>query len=700
MSIRQIAIIIIIAILNGSESTEEQFVRESTAEQFVRISPQHPNTATTFLPAHHPNYFRHAGVVTGVSAYAHISLTVDFEKLEETIEYRCRCAHNVRAEVEKNDHLKGNTKKLLKQRTELINRRCEALKTEVNYLRESFQEVDTEINLHKESYANMQDRLRHGKSFNWTTEEEYQLVDREERAAIAAAAISVIGGAIGAIGGYSLASIFGQEYDDSDIWEQIDLTELEIQGIKEDMEWVQESLSSLNDDMEYVQRKLKESDWKDYQRERTEVQIGKVDVCEAALSSLATEIRSVLNGIDSLLNGKLGVGMIRPEVLKAKLEAIDAAANRRRQNVAVRSIHEIYKLPISILSTTSGQVTFAIHVPLFEIRNQLALWEYIAMPTYIEKNSTVGGGAAYMFKPEHDFLAINNDLYFQEMTKADLNECRKVEGTYVCETTVLSRELKQSCITGLFRANEKTMEDECDVEIIAEGQNIIKQVGPHDFAGYFGTPTVVQVSCETYVTGRANSKELLGSYRITIPGGCTGSTATHRFSPIEDLGRFHSLVYVPMKFEITHALEEMDEPEIERVSRQLRTHQRSRVSLHQLRSAIRKPFAWIWNYPKQLLGYLGTIGSILIVVICVGPIFYCFCVKRRFKMLEQLVPDTRVRFMTDDMEMTERPRRRMPSTSSAKSILQLPAAISGSNPTIPRVTDEYVAAMLRPNNHL
>ena len=32
------------------------------------------------------------------------------------------------------------------------------------------------------------------------------------------------------------------------------------------------------------------------------------------------------------------------------------------------------------------------------------------------------------------------------------------------------------------------MEEECDVELIAEGQNVIKQVGPYDFAGYFGTP--------------------------------------------------------------------------------------------------------------------------------------------------------------------------------------------------------------------
>ena len=134
------------------------------------------------------------------------------------------------------------------------------------------------------------------------------------------------------------------------------MTELEIQGIQEDMEWVQESLESLNEDMEYVQRKLKNSDWRNYKQERTEVQIGKVDVCETALSSLTTEIRTVLNGIDSLLNGKLGIGMILTEVLKAKLEAIDAAANRRRQNVAVRSIHEIYKLPISILSVNWGSI--------------------------------------------------------------------------------------------------------------------------------------------------------------------------------------------------------------------------------------------------------------------------------------------------------------------------------------------------------
>ena len=155
----------------------------------------------------------------------------------------------MRAEVEKNEHPIGNTRKLLGQRTNLINRPCETLVTEVDYLRNSFQEIDSEINIHKDSYVAMQDQLQHGKSFNWTFGGEHNQTEREERAAVAMA-LSFIGGALGSMGGYSLASIFGQEYDDSDIWEQIDLTKLEIKGITEDMEWVQGSIDDINDDME------------------------------------------------------------------------------------------------------------------------------------------------------------------------------------------------------------------------------------------------------------------------------------------------------------------------------------------------------------------------------------------------------------------------------------------------------------------
>ena len=172
------------------------------------------------------------------------------------------------------------------------------------------------------------------------------------------------------------------------------------------------------------------------------------------------------------------------------------------------------------------------------------------------------------------------------------------------------------------------MERECDIEIIAEGENVIKQIGPHEFAGYFGTPTIVQVSCETYATGRANSKELTGSYRITVPGGCTGSTNTHRFSPIEDLGKFHSLVHVPTDFQLELALEEIEPPVIEELKHELKTRKITHFSLFKLKNALKKPIDWITYYPKQIIGTLGALSSAIIFAIIAIPIIYFVCNRR------------------------------------------------------------------------
>ena len=68
---------------------------------------------------------------------------------------------------------------------------------------------------------------------------------------------------------------------------------------------------------------------------------GLMTICEEGITTMAAELRTIYTGGDSLLRGQLGVGMIRPGIIKGKLEAIDREANRRRQNIAIRSIHEV-----------------------------------------------------------------------------------------------------------------------------------------------------------------------------------------------------------------------------------------------------------------------------------------------------------------------------------------------------------------------
>ena len=543
-------------------------------------------------------------------------------------------------------------------------------------LREAFQEVDSEINRHKDSYIKRQERLRHGRSANDTTVDEHQ---REQRMAGA-----IFGGILGAIGGYSLASVLGTDFDDSDIWEELKLQQVADQEIYKHIKW--------------VRNLVKDRHYQDFIHEKVEMYNGMMTICEEGITTMAAELRTIFTGGDSLLRGQLGIGMIRPDIIKGKLEAIDAEANRRRQNIAIRSIHEVYLLPVSIIGTQREAVTFAIHIPLFELRNQLALWEYIPMPAYIGKNASVGAGSAYSFRPQKRYLGINDDLFFAELDKSDLNECRKIGSTYVCETTVLTRELKGSCLTGLFLADIATMERECEIEIIAEGENVIKQIGPHEFAGYFGTPTIVQVSCETYATGRANSKELTGSYRITVPGGCTGSTNTHRFSPIEDLGKFHSLVHVPTDFKLELALEKIDPPVIEELNHELKTRKITHFSLFKLKNALKKPIDWITHYPKQIIGSLGALSSAIIIAVIATPVIYFMCNRRR----ETPIPERHhVTFSKTRSGSLRSALRRSFSLDSFKlpsrntSLSSQPPAKPESTESILRPPPDYVSSILR-----
>ena len=69
------------------------------------------------------------------------------------------------------------------------------------------------------------------------------------------------------------------------------------------------------------------------------------------ITDLSFRLRPLFNGVNGLIKGKLGTGLVDPFVLASTLERIDMEANSRRQNTAVRNVHKIYQLPISIKGT-------------------------------------------------------------------------------------------------------------------------------------------------------------------------------------------------------------------------------------------------------------------------------------------------------------------------------------------------------------
>ena len=63
----------------------------------IHVPPAETNGTASFAPANQQNYFRHRGTVTGVSAYAHITMELDFQMISHLIEKGCSCLDATKA---------------------------------------------------------------------------------------------------------------------------------------------------------------------------------------------------------------------------------------------------------------------------------------------------------------------------------------------------------------------------------------------------------------------------------------------------------------------------------------------------------------------------------------------------------------------------------------------------------------------------
>ena len=556
----------------------------------IHVPPAETNGTASFDPAEQQNYFRNRGTVTGVSAYAHITMELDFQMISHLIEKGCSCLDATKAwemrKTPEGEFIKDTTGyKIIFEGILIMESSCIHLKSEAEKLERSFTAVDSEINRFRATYNNLQQSMR------------------QKRVVGAVIGAGLIGGLMGSAGGFGLSAlVLGSDFDSSDIWERIELEATRVHHLEN--EYIK-----LDNWATVIQKELQK-----------EVQLSHittiVNSCNNMITDLSFRLRPLFNGVNGLIKGKLGTGLVDPFVLATTLERIDMEANRRRQNIAVRNIHEIYQLPVSIQGTEGRRITFAVHVPLFEIRNQLSLWEFVATPIEIAGNHTLGDANAYRIINKNEYLAISKDLYFKEFNQAELNECQKFGTTYVCEHTVLTRDVDHSCLAGIYRGNNNATERECEVELLSYSEATIAQVGPNEFAAYFPLPTIVVVECEIYAAGRAKSEELTGAYLITIPNGCRGVTPNFRFSPIEDIGEFHSLVVVPDQLRIHVILNKLPEIEKKAVRQELAIRHSTRISLSKLKSSIRNKLHWVLQWPKRIL-----IG----IAIAIGVGFLAFC---------------------------------------------------------------------------
>ena len=604
-----------------------------TTDEVEYIKTPSRNVETKFREISHKNFFQHRGVITGVSSYAHIAIDFDFNWVHKSNREACSCI----SDLEKNLYQIGSmtSRNMARDQTKELRRTCDRLKKTTSDLESVFMPLETEINRHRESYEDLVAKNDHGAFTNGkyegsefskvskgTRSDDDEVLNREKRVAplIIGGVIGVLlgGGIGGGIG--SIVSYFGgPSYDDDDIWQSTNVNSDNIDRLFNRTKATYAFSQLLSDKIFGLQKTM----YFDQAQ----------DVCGGVIDGYEVAIGDIFQGLRSLAVGKLSPTLVDPVNLRSSLEKIDSEANRRRQNIAVNSVNELYTLPITLVRSHSTRLTITVDIPLFELRNRLSLWEYVSTPTEV-KNATKAYGQAYYFRPENPYLALANDLYFREYSIEELNRCTQIQGTFLCHSTVLTRDARHSCLYALYKGEHTMMEEECEIEMLRKSESSLSQVGANDFVGYFPDETTVHVECEIYRSGRAVSKKLRGLNLITIPEGCAGRTSHYRFHPIMDVGKYHWLVGVPSNFSIDLALDAIHPDQRADLVQKLSVHHATKFSVKRMQKGVTDKMHHIFSKPKEILislisSFVMGIGNIaIILIVVIALIALCKRVRR------------------------------------------------------------------------
>ena len=463
-----------------------------TTDEVEYIKTPSKNVETSFRDISHKNVFQHRGIITGVSSYAHISIDFDFNWVRRSNREACGCI----TDLEKNLYQIGSmsSRKLARDQTSELRRTCDRLTKTTSDLESVFMPLETEINRHRESYEDLVEMTDHcaftngkyegsefTKASSVTRSADDDLLNREKRVApliIGGIIGTLLGGGIGGGIGSIVSYFGGPSYDDDDIWQSTNVNSDNVDRLFNMTKEIYSFSSLLSDKIFGLQKMMYFDQAK--------------DVCEGIVDGYEIAIGDIFQGLRSLAVGKLSPTLVDPVNLWSSLEKIDSEANRRRQNIAVNSVNELYTLLITLVRSHSTRLTITVYIPLFELRNRLSLWEYVSTPTEV-KNATKTYGQAYYFRPENPYLALANDLYFREYSIEELNRCTQIQGAFLCHSTVLTRDACHSCLYALYKGEHTMMEEECEIEMLRKSESSLFQVGANDFVAYFPEETTVHV---------------------------------------------------------------------------------------------------------------------------------------------------------------------------------------------------------------
>ena len=232
------------------------------------------------------------------------------------------------------------------------------------------------------------------------------------------------------------------------------------------------------------------------------------------LTSTASQFRDLVQGLDRARMGSFDLHLADIETLAKALDQLEKNAATHGKTLAISNVNDLANLDVSTwINRTSEVINVITHIPIKD--DTLTLYHIVVPPMELSP------GVFAVVDTEDQYLAINQRrTLHQTLKNSDLAKCKTFGSQHYCPDTVLVKSTVSSCSLSLFHNRGKSIRQDCDHTI----RNVVadaRRINTTTFLVTETTPTELSVYCKSRLILR---KSISGSFLVSLPAGCTGST--------------------------------------------------------------------------------------------------------------------------------------------------------------------------------
>ena len=463
------------------------------------------------------------------------------------------------------------------------------------------------------------------------------------------------------------------------------------------------SISMLNKSMTIVRNEL----------ELTKLQLSADEVLEevtVALDVFYDDVNRVLSGLESLAQGKLSPALLKVRDTMKHLNDIQSKIKPHGLELGISRFEDLYQQMASTVVYSNGSMFNVIHLDTYKTADTFDVFAFIPTPFSNTKES------AFTVETENRLLAINRDesLFFT-MTHEEFENCRPLSGNVkICPSqNVVSRDLKSSCLSSLFRGDFDSAKRLCLYNRPVD-RELVTQLSGNEFVLHSTeNRNMIKYVCRDGDQEISKTEFVSGSVRLLVQPLCSAITSSNIINSqlafaadlpgfeVRPLNLSQLLSTDGVMFDVTN-LQELTEygKEVGKdVSVETVASNFKHFSGHGMLSGVVKWFSSGWSKFKDYIN-MGIIGLfiILFAYLC-GPC--CMkqissgCCKSISEAKESMASPGNRRKLSFAVTPPKSPLlrlsrgrrsilKRRPSTASAKSALALAAAEAETDPATAR----------------